>query len=226
VIIGTVFVDTNGNDIQDPDEPGVPGVRLVLEDGTYAITDAEGQYSIYGQRAITHALKLDPSTLPAGAKLGGNSPRFAGDQGSRFVDLKKHELHKANFILVEPTPELFAAVAKRQKQAESWTPEIANALQTQFNADGTRILPTDVEGREAAGIVGAGSAVSSSFNSLLPTDTLTSGNSSLPPSPVSAVPLLDLEKLIPSITDSTPGFIGLNDGDTLPFDRLTVRIKG
>jgi large repetitive protein len=227
VIIGTVFVDTNGNDIQDPGEPGVPGVRLILEDGTYAITDAEGQYSIYGQRAITHALKLDANTLPVGAKLGGNSPRFAGDQSSRFVDLKKFELHKANFLLVEPTPALFAAVAERRKQAESWTPEIANALQSQFNPDGTRTLPTDIEGREAAGLVGSGgAAISSSFNSLLPSDTLTAGNSSLPPSPVSAVPLLELEKLIPAITDSTAGFIGLKDGDTLPFDRLTVRIKG
>ncbi|MFA6961380.1 MAG: hypothetical protein WC205_11565 [Opitutaceae bacterium] len=226
VILGTVFVDANGNDIQDPGEPGVPGVRLVLEDGTYAITDAEGQYSIYGQRAITHVIKLDPHTLPPGAKLGGNSPRFAGDPGSRFVDVKKYELHKANFLLVEPTESLYAAIAVRRKQAETWTPEIANALQTQFNADGTRTLPTDVEGREASGIVGSGAATSRGFNSVLPADTLTSGNSSVPPSPVAAVPLLDLEKLLPEITDSSLGFIGLKDGDTLPYDRVTVRIKG
>ena len=226
VIIGTVFVDANGNDIQDPGEPGVPGVRLVLEDGTYAITDSEGQYSIYGQRAITHVLKLDPHTLPPGAKLGGNSPRFAGDPGSRFVDVKKHELHKANFLLVEPNEALYAAIAVRRKQAEAWTPEIVNALQTQFTADGARTLLSDVEGREASGVIGAGRAASNNFDSVLPTGTLTSGNSSLPPSPVATVPIIDLESLLPSITDSELGFIGLNDGDTLPYDRLTVRVKG
>ncbi len=226
VILGTVFVDANRNNIQDPGEPGVPGVRLVLEDGTYAITDSHGQYSIYGQRAVTHVLKLDPHTLPPGAKLGGDSPRFAGDPGSRFVDTKKYELHKANFLLVEPTESLYAAIASRRTQAGSWTPEIANALQTQFNADGTRTLLTDVEGREAAGIVGTGAPASRSYNAVLPPDTLTAGNSSLPPSPVAAVPLVDLEKMIAGITDSSPGFIGLKDGDTLPYDRLTVRIKG
>jgi hypothetical protein len=110
VIIGTVFVDANRDTIQNPGEPGVPGVRLVLEDGTYAITDGEGQYSIYGQRAVTHALKLDESTLPPSAKLGGEGPRFAGHPGLRFVDLKKHELHKANFTLVDPTESLYAAI--------------------------------------------------------------------------------------------------------------------
>lgn len=226
VIFGTVFVDANANDIQDPGEPGVPGVRLILEDGTYAITDAEGQYSIYGQRAVTHVLKLDPHTLPPGSKLGGTSPRFAGDPGSRFVDLKKYELHKANFILVEPNDALLSAIAARRKQAEAATPEITTALQGQFTADGSRPLPTELESRPAAGVVGAGRAPGAGFNNVLPEGTLTSGNSSLPPRPVSAVPLLDLEQLLAKSADPAAGFIDLKDGDTLPFDRATIRVKG
>ncbi|MFH1499464.1 MAG: hypothetical protein ABII82_16765 [Verrucomicrobiota bacterium] len=226
IIFGTVFVDANANDIQDPGEPGVPGVRLILEDGTYAITDGEGQYSIYGQRAVTHALKLDPHTLPAGAKLGGNSPRFGRDPGSRFVDLKKHELHKANFLLVEPTEALYAAIDTRREQTDAWQPEISTALDTQFTADGTRPLLSDLENRPAAGVVGAGRVLPGSFETVLPEGTLTAGNSSLPPSPVAAVPLVDLEALLPAINDDTLDFIDLKDGDTLPFDRATIRIKG
>ncbi len=226
VIIGTVFVDANRNDIQDPGEPGIPGVRVVLEDGTYAITDSEGQYSIYGQRAVAHVLKLDPHTLPPGAKLGAQSPRFAGDPGSRFVDLKSYELHKANFMVVEPSESLYEAIKLRRKQTEAWQPEIATALATTFNADGTPTLITDPQSREAAGVIGSGRSLPGPFENVLPAGMLTPGNSSLPPSPVSSVPLVDLEIVAGSLTDATPGFIDLRQGDTLPFDRATVRVKG
>src|ERR1043165_5086030 len=53
IIFGKVFVDANTNRLQDMNEPGVPGVRLYLEDGTYAITDSEGKYTFYGLRALT-----------------------------------------------------------------------------------------------------------------------------------------------------------------------------
>jgi len=226
VIIGTVFVDANGNGIQDPGEPGVPGVRLFLEDGTYVITDGQGKYSIYGQRAITHILKVDPYTLPPGAILGGDGPRFAMDPGSLFVDLKKYELHKANFMLVKPTKGLYAAIAKRRAQSDSGISELTTALATQITADGVLPVLTDVQAREASGVVGSGHSTSAGFNNVLPAGTLTSGNSSLPERPVSATPMIPLEKLVKDITDSAPGFIGLKDGDTLPSPQITVRIKG
>lgn len=228
VIIGTVFVDLDGNGVQDPGEPGVPGVRLILEDGTFVITDPEGQYSIYGQRPITHVLKVDPHTLPPGAKLGGVATRFAGDPGSRFIDLKRHELHKANFLLVDPTETLLEAVAARRAAADTWKPEIAGVLDRALTADGRLLDPGDVRSREASGVVSSrgGQASPLSFAPVLPEGTLTPGNSNLPPSPVSPVPMLDLERLIESIDDSAPGFIDLNDGDILPRDRVTVRVKG
>lgn len=226
VIIGTVFVDANDNGVQDPGEPGVPGVRLILEDGTYAITDAQGKYSIYGQRALTHVLKVDPHTLPRGAKLGGRDPSFALDPNTRFVAMKNYELHKANFMLVEPTEELYAAIEERRKQAQMWTPEYSRALDYSFNADPNRQLPTDIESREASGIVGGGQNMPRPFESVLPEGTLTSGNSSLPAAPVAPVAMVDLEALIKDIPDGTTGFIGLKDGDTLPYALETVRIVG
>lgn len=228
VIIGTVFVDLDGNGVQDPGEPGVPGVRLILEDGTYVITDPEGQYSIYGQRPITHVLKLDPHTLPPGANLGGVATRFAGDPGSRFIDLKRHELHKANFLLVEPTEGLLEAVAARRAAADTWRPEIDGVLDRALTADGRLLDAGDVRGREAAGIVsGRGaSPVPAPYVAVLPEGTLTPGNSNLPPSPVAPIPSLELEKLVATLADGEPGFIDLRDGDVLPRNRVTVRVKG
>ena len=45
VIFGKVFVDKNQSRAQDADEPGIAGVRLYLEDGSYVITDSAGKFS-------------------------------------------------------------------------------------------------------------------------------------------------------------------------------------
>src|SRR5436309_2245312 len=42
-IIGKVFQDANRNGWQDPEEPGVPGAMLALDDGTYAVTDERSE---------------------------------------------------------------------------------------------------------------------------------------------------------------------------------------
>src|SRR5258708_19672278 len=74
-IVGKVFQDCNGNRMQDKGELGVPGVRVYLDDGTFAITDDEGKYSIYGVPGRTHILKLDTYTLPPGTHLPPHSNR-------------------------------------------------------------------------------------------------------------------------------------------------------
>ena len=99
-VFGKVYMDCRRDRQQDgADEPGVPGVRLYLEDGTHVVTDAEGKWSLYGLKPITHVLRLDETTLPPGAWPVLLDNRNAGDAASRFVDLKKGELHKANFPL-------------------------------------------------------------------------------------------------------------------------------
>ena len=78
---------------------GIPGVRLYLENGTFVVTDGEGKWSLYGVKPITHVLRVDQTTLPVGARLGVLDNRNAQAPESRFVDLKKGEFHKANFIV-------------------------------------------------------------------------------------------------------------------------------
>lgn len=103
VIIGKVYADFNRDGIQQKqrNELGVAGVRLYLEDGTFVVTDSEGKYSLYGISAKTHVIKLDRTTLPRGVELVEQSNRNAGDAGSRFVDLKHGELHRADFGITD-----------------------------------------------------------------------------------------------------------------------------
>jgi len=114
VILGKVFADCNANGVQDADEPGVPGVRIYLEDGAFARTDIDGKYSFLETRPRTHVAKVDQSTLPQGATLSVLSQRNLGDAASRFVDAKDGELAKADFALAGCSEALRREIATRR----------------------------------------------------------------------------------------------------------------
>lgn len=85
IILGRVFTDENTDGMPDDNEPGIKGVRLYLEDGTYAITDDDGKFSMSGVSAGEHVLKLDRKTLPAGYAPTPTESSFAGDGHSKFI---------------------------------------------------------------------------------------------------------------------------------------------
>jgi uncharacterized repeat protein (TIGR01451 family) len=122
-VIGKVFVDCNQNKQQDSGEPGIPGVRLYLEDGTNLTTDENGQYSLCGLRPITHVLKIDSTTMPIGSRMGISSSRNAGDADSLFIDLKAHELYRADFIEQSCFPKVLEQVDQRRKLGPVLVPQ-------------------------------------------------------------------------------------------------------
>jgi len=131
-LIGKVYADCNGNRQQDAGEPGIPGVRVWLADGTYAITDGDGKYSLYGLTPRTTAAAVDPTTLPTGATLEVLDNRNALDPGSQFVDLQNGELHKTDFAIRECTPSIRAQIAARRK-AQSHPDQIAQLARSLLN---------------------------------------------------------------------------------------------
>ena len=229
-VIGKVFLDCNNDRIQSGDELGIPGVRLYMEDGTYVISDAEGKYSFYGVSARTHVLKLDQTTMPADSELFDLSNRNAGDPGSRFIDVKQGELHKANFAEGSCSDAVVEQVKARRAKAERGNQEAQQALKTQLSADGQPVNIGDPRALAATGIIGGGVTTNSSFQSVA-TESITSSEglttrAKLPPTSESATPpAVDIEKLAKSI-DNSLGFVGLKDQDTLPFAQTTIRIKG
>ncbi len=79
LIVGSVFDDRNGNGIQDDGERGIPGVRVAAVEGLLMETDAFGRYHLLGipggqARGRNFILKVDPSTLPAGAQFTTPNP--------------------------------------------------------------------------------------------------------------------------------------------------------
>lgn len=157
-VIGKVYADCNRSRVQDAGEPGIPGVRIYLDDGTYAVTDEEGKYSLYGLTPRTMVAKLDRTTLPAGASLQVLDQRNAGDAGSRFVDLTNGELHKADFAVAGCGPELQAQLDARRRGLGSPS-EVTQAASlllstTQPAAVDARTLPS----AGTLGLPGAGQA--------------------------------------------------------------------
>lgn len=63
--IGKVWVDLNGNGLQDIGEPGVENVDVWTDDGEIVTTDRDGKFSFHNLRPGRHAYRLDPASLPA-----------------------------------------------------------------------------------------------------------------------------------------------------------------
>jgi uncharacterized repeat protein (TIGR01451 family) len=91
------------DDGKDPDKykekNGWPlaNVKLFMEDGTYAITDPDGQYSLYGMKPGLHVIKVDTHSLPDGIVLQATDVAHAGDPDSRFVDMLPGDFQRADF---------------------------------------------------------------------------------------------------------------------------------
>ena len=101
-IIGQI---TDGGCTVDPAKAkGIANVRVMLEDGSYAVTDSDGRYHFEGVLPGLHVVQIDPATLPEG-------------QIRAFLD--KHLQPPA-----DPMDEL-------RSQAAQATPEEAEALLTE-----------------------------------------------------------------------------------------------
>ncbi|MGQ0430757.1 MAG: OmpA family protein [Gammaproteobacteria bacterium] len=80
---------------------GVPGVRMLLDDGTYVPTDRDGQFHFEGVRPGTHVVQLDLDSLPPDLEAipCEQNSRFAGRSFSQFVEAQGGSLWRTDFRL-------------------------------------------------------------------------------------------------------------------------------
>ena len=221
-IVGKVFEDCNGNHMQDAGEPGVPGVRIYLEDGTFAITDGQGKYSIYGVASRTHIVKVDTQSLPPGARLLAISSRNAGDGSSRFVDLRFGEMHKADFAIGNCTSAMATEIEARQKKAGEDN-EVSRTVKAAFNVQEIQKDSTQLKAMPASGVIDPATSAQGSANAMSAKPLAKEVASHAPasivaPTPEPAVELANLSNEL--------GFVDLHENDVLPFTQTNVRIKG
>ena len=223
-IIGTVYADCNNNRERDDAEPGIPGVRLFLEDGTSVSTDAQGKYSLYGLRPKTHVLKLDVTSLPVSAgELALLANRNAGDAGSRFVDLKNGELHKADFAVMGCSPELRQAIQLRAVVAGGTDKAAEQAQAAQLAVDtrgnSTSSSISNLKAQPASGVVG----LAATGLGTIALSGVVANTSTVPVLRKSAAPLSDEQ--IASM-DNSLAIVSPADNQTLGYAQTSVTVKG
>jgi uncharacterized repeat protein (TIGR01451 family) len=103
-IIGRI---TEGGCTVNPREArGIAGVRVMLQDGTYTVTDQDGRYHFEGIVPGLHAVQVDPNSFPLDQKPVdcAKNTRSAGSAISRFVEGRGGSLKRADFRAVQTAP--------------------------------------------------------------------------------------------------------------------------
>ncbi|MFV0644920.1 MAG: hypothetical protein ACK5NN_10550 [Sphingomonadaceae bacterium] len=129
------------------DAPGIAGVRVMMEDGSFAITDENGRYHFDGVIPGTHVVRAIESTLPEGSSLTDceRSTRTGGSASSRFVRGQGGSLARADFTANVPQ-HVYAGLQ-----------ELQLAIRNKEAAPATADQPVD-QMEDATGMSGPGSA--------------------------------------------------------------------
>jgi len=234
---GKVYLDCKRDGMQGgADEIGIPGVRLFLENGTNVVTDVEGKWSLYGLKPVTHVLRVDQTTLPSGARMEALDNRNSGTPESRFVDLKKGEFHKANFIVTNCDDTAMVAEVQTRRAALATRPDAeGEALMRQrLDPQGKRFTAGDVRSLPASNLSvsgvagGSGGSLTPSTAALIQLPSGAAGVSSFAGAAAQAAPAGSLFSPLSSpLSGGTSNTQGANpltstDGSILASDALAA----
>ena len=233
IVIGKVYHDINRDGIQQKEdgELGVAGVRIYMENGNFVVTDPEGKYNFYGVSAKTHVLKVDRTTIPRETELVTQSNRNAGDAGSRFVDLKYGELHRADFAIVggmgDSTQRLNAELIARSKSVSAKNDTLEQAVKTALtlepNYDADTTDNVDASGCNINGDLDLGNNCDSAIvNDIIgeATDRVDMAVTTIAP-PVEK----ELEEYLKDVANNNVTFINLNEGQQLSTYKQMVQVQ-
>lgn len=118
---------------KESDRRGIPGVRVMMEDGSFAITDADGRYHFDGVVPGTHVVQASRMTLPEGGDFIDctRSSRSQGSAITRLVTGQGGSLAVVDFHATVPADALIGA----RRDAEPIAGDDGNTLQTRDISD-------------------------------------------------------------------------------------------
>ncbi|MDE0491579.1 hypothetical protein NK638_08580 [Psychrobacter sp. A3] len=233
IIIGKVYHDINRDGIQQKEdgELGVAGVRIYMENGNFIVTDPEGKYNFYGVSAKTHVLKVDTTTIPRETELVTQSNRNAGDAGSRFVDLKYGELHRADFAIVggmgDSTERLNAELIARSKSVSAKNDTLEQAVKTALtlepNYDADTTDNVDASGCNINGDLDLGN----NCDSAIVNDMIGDATNRVDMAVTTVAPPAEkeLEEYLKEVANNDVSFINLSEGQQLSTYKQMVQVQ-
>lgn len=230
IIIGKVYNDINRDGIQQKQmgELGVAGVRLYMEDGNFAVTDAEGKYNFYGVSAKTHVVKVDRTTLPANVELVEQGNRNTGDPSSRFVDLKYGELHRADFAitdgLADSSTQLNTELIARRDKVQSDLNALEQAVKANLSIHDVVSSSADSDKAEGCKLNGASDTSKDCEQAIVYRSDNSNSASLITATAITAPEMVDLESYIQSSTDNSSRFINLTPNQILPIRQVNAQL--
>lgn len=104
ILMGRVVVGSCDTRV-DNDTEGLVNARILLEDGTYMLTDTNGRWHTDNIKPGTHVVQLDLDSLPSDYEVLDcqKNSRFAGRTYSQFVNLRGGSLWRADFYVQKKT---------------------------------------------------------------------------------------------------------------------------
>jgi hypothetical protein len=131
IVTGCVYHDVNLNGLKDRNEPGISGIRVILDNLSTSITDSDGKFIFFNVSTGIHRIGVDLLTLPviynlvehnkmihvaAGAsfKLDLGLRVVGGVSGRVFLDSNKNGVYDDGEIL-------YPGVRIRTEREDVWT---------------------------------------------------------------------------------------------------------
>jgi len=233
IIVGKVYHDINRDGIQQKEdgELGVAGVRIYMENGNFIVTDPEGKYNFYGVSAKTHVLKVDRTTIPRETELVTQSNRNAGDAGSRFVDLKYGELHRADFAIVggmgDSTERLNAELIARSKSVSAKNNTLEQAVKTALTLEPNYDADT-TDNVDASGCnINDDLDLGNNCDSAIVNDMIGDATNRVDMAVTTVTPPVEkeLEEYLKEVANNNVTFINLNEGQQLSTYKQMVQVQ-
>ena len=149
VLIGRVFVDTNGNNEFDLSDRPMPGVRLYLSNGQSVITDSEGLYNFPYLGDGPQVISLDPVTVPQGYALTDGG-RVSGKAWTRLLrtPIGGGGLLQQNFALKATKKSGISSLLSESERKNSTVAPPSQSVPP-ASADGSKTTGKDAEAPQA-----------------------------------------------------------------------------
>ena len=146
-ILGRV---TTGACLTDPRlAAGIAGVRVMLQDGTYTVTDKDGRYHFEGLVPGLHVVQIDPASFPLDQTPVdcADNTRSAGSAISRFVEGTGGSLKRADFRARTTAPRIDTSKSVAPLPPVLTDPQAAGAERDWFTGQdpGTGFAYPDVD---------------------------------------------------------------------------------
>ena len=233
IIIGKVYHDINRDGIQQKEdgELGVAGVRIYMENGNFIVTDPEGKYNFYGVSAKTHVLKVDRTTIPHATEMVTQSNRNAGDAGSRFVDLKYGELHRADFAIVggmaDSTERLNTELVARSKRISAKNDTLEQAVKSELTLEPDYDTDTTDNVNASGCTLNGDLDLGNNCDSAIVNEMVNPVDSRVDMAVTTVAPPVEkeLEEYLKEVANNDVAFINLNEGQQLSTYKQMVQVQ-